>query len=253
MAITAVILNWNRAYNLKYIILPWLSKHPLITEIIVSHGRKKSIFNYESKHLHCMIVHRDDSELNHEYGLSRRYLAASKAKNDHILILDDDILVLSKTIDRLFQLYHRDVKILHGLYGRAVNQNYSYISCNIYGEVPLVLTRCVLQHKVYAELFLENKSIVEDIINKGMPYWNGEDIFMSLLVTKHTSRLPFAYKLPHINLIYSEFNGISSKFNKKNNVGNKLTHFEYRDFFTRSCIQRLELESIFDCWLKSKK
>ena len=68
---------------------------------------------------------------------------------------------------------------------------------------------------------------------------------MSLLITQETKRFPRAYKLPHINLFYSEFAGISAKFKKMPQDTNYLPHLEYRAFFTRSCIERLDLRDLF--------
>jgi len=250
MAITAILLNWNRAFNLKHIILPLLSRHPLINEIIISHGKSSSMFDYESPH--CKIVHRDDVDNNEKYGLSLRFLALSSAKNDQVLILDDDLFVFSESISRLSQYYLTDPMIIHGLFGRTVNNKYQYHYTNwLYGYVPIVLTKCMILNKCYGELFLERAVMMKDILNKGDPYWNGEDIFMSLLMVDRMGRLPCAYKLPYVNLSYSEFYGISSKwrgfFNKK--PMDTLPHEIYRKLFTQTCIERLELQPIMNSWL----
>jgi hypothetical protein len=250
MAITAILLNWNRAFNLKQIILPLLSRHPLINEIIISHGKSSSMFDYESPY--CQIVHRDDVFNNQTYGLSCRFLAMMEAKNDQVLILDDDLLVFSKSISRLSQYYLTDPMIIHGLFGRSVNNNYQYCYTDwLYGYVPIVLTKCMILNKCYGELFLERADMMKDILNKGDPYWNGEDIFMSLVTTHKTNKLPCAYRLPYLNLIYSELNGISSSwrgFFVKKKPGT-LSHGEYRKLFTQTCIERLELQSIMNKWL----
>ena len=54
--ISAVILNWERPYNLKHIILPLLEQCSQIDEIIISHGKLDTAFDYESER--CRMVHR---------------------------------------------------------------------------------------------------------------------------------------------------------------------------------------------------
>jgi hypothetical protein len=249
--ITAILLNWNRPFNLKYIILPKLARHPLIDEIIISHGREDSMFDYENRH--CRIIHRNDSANNENYGLSRRFLAMIGSKNDQVLILDDDLVVLSKTITFLSQCYQREPTLIHGLFGRAVNTNYEYEFTWVYGIAPLILTRCMMINKSYADVFFENTKIVEGLLAKGQPNWNGEDIFMSLVVAKRRGKLSRAYRLPYINLLYSELNGISFNlglFFTKRKIG-VLPHKKYRKVFTKTCIERLELQPIMNDWINS--
>ena len=47
--ISLIILNWKRSNNIEKHILPYLEDNLIIDEIIISHGRKESIFHYESK------------------------------------------------------------------------------------------------------------------------------------------------------------------------------------------------------------
>ena len=47
--ISLIILNWKRPNNIEKHILPYLEDNRIIDEIIISHGRKESIFHYKSK------------------------------------------------------------------------------------------------------------------------------------------------------------------------------------------------------------
>ncbi len=88
--ISAVILNWERPYKLKHIILPILAQCPQIDEIIISYGKLDTAFDYESER--CRMVHRRDyGDIDRRYGMARRFLAYEDATNEVILSLDDDI------------------------------------------------------------------------------------------------------------------------------------------------------------------
>ena len=96
MSVSAVILNWNRPSWLRRVILPLLARHPLVDEICISHGRERTCFAFESTH--CDIIHRRDWDLNDRYGLALRFVAAREAKNEAVLILDDDLVVAGRSI-----------------------------------------------------------------------------------------------------------------------------------------------------------
>ena len=82
--ISLIILNWKRPTNIKDKILPYIENNYLIDEIIISHGREDTIFEYQSPVKN--IIHRDDSELNNTFGLSLRFLAALTSKNKFIIV-----------------------------------------------------------------------------------------------------------------------------------------------------------------------
>ena len=238
MTTTAIILNYNRPFNLKHIILPRLCRHPEISEVIISHGKKNTKFHYESQH--CNVVNRIDTDNNKDYGLSLRFLAMLSARNDKILLLDDDLFVFQQTITKLVDAFNKDSAKIHGLFGRKIDENYNYIMHNAYGAQPIILTRCMVLHKKYADIFMQEQQLMQDILPKGVPLWNGEDIFVSLLAMRQNQRANLAYRLPYINLLYSELNGISTKY--RNN--NTLSHKDYRRLFAEVCIKRLELQGL---------
>ena len=66
-----------------------MTKYELIDEIIISHGREDTYFEFD----HPKIVNRKDwGEINEYYGLSCRrfFKTASEASNEIILMIDDD-------------------------------------------------------------------------------------------------------------------------------------------------------------------
>ena len=114
-----------------------------------------------------------------------------------VLILDDDLVVPRRSITALNSFFDRSPYALHGIFGRRISPAYEY-SYDGYerGETPVVLTRCLMMHRSYASVFLEAEPSVADLITRGSPKWNGEDIFLSLLSIRETGALPRAYDLP---------------------------------------------------------
>ncbi len=191
--ISVVLLNWKRPDNIKNQILPSLVKYRLINEIIISHGIRETQFDYESEH--CQMVHRNDEENNKIYGLALRFLSAQSAKNDIVLILDDDLLPPEKTIEKLYHSFQLQPDRLHGIWGRKPDYYHNYNYKNVYGEVLISLTKCLLMPKQLATEFFNYQHLVLDLVKNHTPLWNGEDIFLSLVSIVVFGNLPFAYRL----------------------------------------------------------
>ena len=247
MSVSAVILNWNRPVWLRRVILPLLARHPLVDEIHVSHGREKTCFSYKSRH--CEIIHRHDWDLNDRYGLALRFVAAREARNDAVLIVDDDLVVPRPSITALKCFFDDAPYTLHGIFGRRISPAYEY-SYDGYerGETPVVLTRCLMMHRSYADLFLESEPSAAELITRGSPKWNGEDIFLSLLSIRETGTLPRAYDLPFKNVWRMHRGGIS-RMGVPQGDPEKMAHRAYRSWFTREAVQLLGVQAQVDEYL----
>ena len=69
--ISVVIMNWLRPDILQNYILKDMVNYDLVDEIILSHGREDTYFEFD----HPKIVNRKDwGDVNNYYGLSRRFL-----------------------------------------------------------------------------------------------------------------------------------------------------------------------------------
>lgn len=204
MSISVIILNFNRPEYIKYNIIPALNKINLIDEIIISHGREETFFTTNCskvKHL------KHWGKYNQMYGLALRFISAQEAKNNDIIIMDDDIIPPEKTILTLHDMYKKDKERIYGIYGRYLDEKNEYVIDNVFGEVPIVLTRFLLTHKEFCTYFLENFRLIENsLIKESKPYWNGEDILFSLLSIKKYGKLPKAVDLKHHNRIANYFN-----------------------------------------------
>jgi len=228
--LSVVILNYNRPYNLKNYIIPYLEKNKLVDEIIISHGKEKTAFDNDKGKIKNL---QHWGEMNKEYGLTLRFLSALESKNEHILIMDDDIIPTHETIRFLKDKIEEEENI-HGIYGRDINQKGEYIKSNVFGSVPMVLTRCLITTKSMCHYFISRfRSYEDEIISKSKPYWNGEDIVFNLLAIKKYNKLPKAYNLSHSNFLgdYLSFNGVSFDTN----------HDSYRKKLSQNIINKLNI------------
>ena len=231
--VSAVIPNWDRAYNLKHVILPLLEQCPHVDEIIISHGRPETTFDYAGER--CRIVHRRDHDAAREYGLARRFLAAAEARNDVVLSLDDDIIVPAASVAALYDGFARDPDVIHSLYGRDPDKSGGYCDYARFGDVTYALTGAALLPKRLAAAFFDYAPLVEALVRaKSEPLWNGEDLFLSLVALKRNWRLNRAYPLPRIEL-QSGGEGAPSM------VSAWAAHLAYRSLLSRHAIAALHV------------
>jgi hypothetical protein len=248
VSVSVVILNWNRPVWLRRVILPLLARHPLVDEIQVSHGREPACFSYKSRH--CDIIHRRDWRLNDRYGLALRFVAAREAKNEAVLIVDDDLVVLPRSITSLKSFFDQAPFTLHGLFGRRIGPDYEYSYEGWErGETPIVLTRCLMMHRSYADVFLEAEPSAAELIKRGLPKWNGEDIFLSLLSIRESGTLPRAYDLPFKN-VWRMHRGSISRTEAPQSDPEKMDHRSYRTWFTREAVELLGVQAHLEPYLK---
>jgi len=237
MNVSVIILNYSRPKYVPYIVSQ-ISKIDEIDQIIISNGKKESSLSNSdfkdfprSKDLklldHC-------GEMNKEYGLTLRFLSALEAKNDYVMIMDDDIIPSAEMVKILAWKVRQEPDIIHGVYGRDVKDDgYSYE--NVFGQVPIVLTRCLMTTKSKCQYFMDNfRSYETEQIKKAKPYWNGEDILFSLLSISATGEMNRSYDLPHNNRVFNYLN-----IGESISVGG--VHISYRKELSKNFIQKMKL------------
>ena len=206
MKISAVILNRKRPCNLEHVILPALEKYSCVDEIIISHCKEETTFEYESGH--CRVVHRHDHVENHrEYGMGCRFLAGKNACNDVILLLDDDVIMPESSLLALCDEFTRDPDVIHSLYGRNPGRQLSYSARRCHGEVTYALAGAALLSKRLAGLFFEYAPLVAGLVraeSKQWPFCGEEDLFMSLVAVRINRRLNRAHPFPRVELRVSD-------------------------------------------------
>ena len=194
---TVSLLNWKRKKNAIQIINKLIS-FELIDEIIVSNGNIKTAITPEDYNQTDKVKLFDDSEYNNIYGLELRFLNGIRAKNENIVIMDDDILVNEIDFNMLVDLYKNDKDRIIGIFGRNIEKEYDPI--HRYGEVDMALTRLLLVQKKMCKLFFVCKPLIEDFYKKGIPYGNGEDIFFSFIANIYFNKKTYCLKTKIENL-----------------------------------------------------
>lgn len=228
MKLSIVILNFNRPSFIKKEIIPALQKNNYVDEIIISHGKKETAFSVEGTK-----NYKDWGEPNEKYGLTLRFLTACKAKNKHVIIMDDDIIPSDNAIKFLFEKIKEDERV-YGIYGRNITSGYS--STNYFGKVHVVLTRCLITTKEMCNYFIENfRKFEDDNIKNSKPYWNGEDILFSLLSIEKYKKVPISYDLNH-------YNRTTNYFNFSNSISLTKNHLLYRKQITDIFLKKIKLD-----------
>ena len=212
---SVILLNWKRPHNVIQIIKT-IHNYPSITEIIISNGHPNTILTF---HEFNKVQSLDDSVNNQYYGLDLRFLRGSNAKNNKLIIMDDDILIDHNNLTKLLSHYEKNPNTIVGIEGRNMEDERHY------GKTPwksdicdIVLTRLLVCDKVLCELFFRCKPLVENIYKEGIPYGNGEDICLSFIAK-------LFYNIKHHIIINSVYT-INLPSNDSINSNN--THLSYR-------------------------
>lgn len=241
MSVSAVVLNFNRPEYIRDYIQWSLLKDPNVNEIVISNGKEETDLSLEKQislegsHFIKNLQHW--GKPNEEYGLTLRFLSALEAKNEYVLIMDDDIIPEKETVQFLLDRVKEEPDIIHGFYGRSLpGMEYSYE--NVFGEVPIVLTRCLMTTKTKCQFFIDNFRFYEnDRIKASKPYWNGEDILFSLMSVQNTGKMNKAYDLPHTNRVWNYLN-----LSESISVGGG--HDEYRKKLSKELVETMALKDV---------
>lgn len=237
MSVTAVILNFNRPGYLKHII----KEIKCVDEIIISNGKKKTslitsdFMKYPPNYIKILDHY---GEKNTEYGLTLRFLSALEASNEYVLIMDDDIIPSKKTISFLLEKIKKEPDVIHGIYGRSFDEKGEYSYENLFGEVPIILTRCMITTREKCKYFMDNFRFFEtDLIKNSKPYWNGEDMLFSLLSIQCTGKMNHAYDLEHTNRVWNYLN-----LSESISVGED--HNLYRKELSKQILENMSLKDL---------
>ena len=231
--ISVVILNWKRPDNIKNDILPKIINYNLVSEVIISHGRSETYFQTPDIK---MVKHYKDENLNSNLGVSLRFLRSCNAKNECILILDDDRLPSEEYVNKMYELFQKDKNVIIGSVERYVSPSigYSNNKRNIENENKIVLTQILMTNKKMCKDFMNEKDKMNDLALKAKPVWNGEDILFNLIYIKNYNKSPIHLEPINKDVILLKNNDAICK-----NTG----HYEYRRKFSKTALERYEINT----------
>lgn len=250
MKADVVILNWERQQHLRDYMIPVLLGCPEIGNIIISHGKRETYFDYPDERVICL----DHSEANGSLGLALRFNCHEHLTAEAMMILDDDQFITPAHVRQLVEAYRAKPDHIHGYDARYVFRTrtglvyarmrhlYKYIldpvfRSHFFGERPkpvITLTKTLIAPATAAKLFCENQHLVEEFVRvNSKPLWNGEDIFFNLVFLAKTGKRPVIHKpCEKLRETAQAATGISSQ---------KGFHYHYRSAFVRHAAQALQI------------
>uniref|UniRef100_A0A383W3N8 Glycosyl transferase 64 domain-containing protein n=1 Tax=Tetradesmus obliquus TaxID=3088 RepID=A0A383W3N8_TETOB len=190
---SVVIMNWSRPENTKKIAETYTTDpayEPYVAEVVVLHLKPDAFFELNNP----KVKHYVDYTANDKYGLAVRFIGCLLASEGEVLIQDDDALVRPHGMKDLLAARAAGAPgQLVGFRGRTWNrlQEPQYHPKEpLPGLHPIVLTIAMATPKAMCAAFFKYAPAVEDLVADAKPYWNGEDIFLSLVSYKLTCVMP---------------------------------------------------------------
>jgi len=180
--ITVVLCNYERPHNLEKII-PVLQGYKNINEIIVTHAKKNTYKDFKG----CINL----QNFKEKYGATERFFAASRAKNDFILFVDDDHLPSEDLVKRLLIEIIKDPKCIYGPYKRGCQQD-GYIMNPSKENYNVILTCILMTSKEILMNYLSNFSSYSKKLEKTKG--NGEDITFNMNFIQNFNKKPVMIK-----------------------------------------------------------
>ena len=178
--ITAVMLNWKRPDNVREIVSRWRDSR-FVDEVLIWDN------SGELEPLDGATVVRCSQNMT----FNPRFAMAALARNDCILMQDDDLVTRDEHLARLYSSWQSDPDVIHGVFGRHPRVDGSYaenVNCQE-AEVAVVLTRLMMFHRRYAAEFFRALPAFAEIQDGYEPRGNGEDLVLNYAVRKITGRL----------------------------------------------------------------
>ena len=179
-------MNHGRPRNIQETsLLPTMLEHELITEVLLLHSNPPTAFHYE----HPKVRNINATLENAKMGLSLRFwFCGTEATNEWVILVDDDMLIPRETFDSITNEFAQNTHRIVGIFGRTwsywMHQGIignGYNTRRIKGEAEVVLTKLMIMERDICPYFHRYSHLMDDIVADSVPFWNGEDIFMSLV------------------------------------------------------------------------
>lgn len=150
---------------------------------------------------HPRVRHIVDFAADARHGLASRFLACLRARFPHVVLQDDDVLLSEAALRALVEARARAPRApLVGFFGRGWGgaQQPGYVMAEVPpGRAPIALTVGVLASRPLCAAFFDHAPLVEGFVRgHSTPYWNGEDIFMSLVGWREAGEQPLIIRPP---------------------------------------------------------
>lgn len=182
-----IMLNYKRPDN-SIKIINAVKTFKYIDEIIISNGNLDTAINNTSLDTgnslndEKVVIYDDFNRLNSVYSLDLRFISALRAKNENIIVIDDDVYITEDELYKIVTEYNKNTRRIVGKWARNIHKGvYEYKDVN--SNCDIVLTKLLICKRNLLSLFFICKPLIEHIYKNGIPYGNGEDIFFSFIVS----------------------------------------------------------------------
>ena len=237
--VSIIILVYDRNHNLKKSI-PYLNKIPIIDEIIIANG--KDSLDLIDNNIYKKVINLNDIENNSKYYTLRRFYLGQYAKNDIIIMLDDDVIPSKELIYNMISHYNVDNNNIYGPVKRCCYNDGYYCNrndclqlfhkCKLFDNYNLILTGLTLIPKKImnnvSKNFKKHKKYFKNVVdNKG----NGEDILFNYVFRTIYKKKPVYVEGSWKNLDFSNGYSTGSQigFNIRSNLCKKLNFNKFKN------------------------
>ena len=222
--ITLIMLSWKRVDNLIKAIETEFDGE-LISEVIVWNNNKDVDLRGKLPKNVRLI------QSNEDFGMRTRFGAALFAKNDCILLHDDDMVLPKLTIQNLYDEWELDNEIMYGLNGRIPKADNTYGKSVKEGKTHIVIGRTMLLKRTYCVDFFQIERDLEAQPNHSAPQGH-EDILMSYFVMSKSGRLN--------EILYSRYEDLPAP----HAICDRDNHYEQRTEFMQDCQKYFEIDKV---------
>ena len=179
------------------------------------------------------------------WGMLGRFKFALLARNEQVLIQDDDQFLQPTAIERMLQARAEDEDRLVCYFGREIANpdggdalHYELVDPPAPLRVPICLTKVLLTDRRFLLRAVQYAPLMEDLAMTAHPYWNGEDIWHSLTAFQATGKLHTLLSIDRDTYrVLSERDGIGDLRTYEDGFN----HANYRAEFVRAAVPRLNL------------
>ena len=240
--ISLVVMNYMRPENVK-LLASKMSDYRNVDEFIVWNNHPDNVPDIAWTES-LTLINSPETHFMAKWGLLGRFKGCLLARNEWVVLQDDDQLLSEEAIERLVSAKMRLPDLITCYDARhAVNQDepgkVSYYAPRIDPpeRVPICTTQVLLTDRRYCLATIQQAPEMEDIGRRGIPYWNGEDILHSLVAQRLTGVAPLALpRPPGGQTPLPAHDGISTQ---KHTTG--FNHYHHRETVTREVATRLKL------------
>jgi hypothetical protein len=190
----SLLINTIRRHDNLLTLLNTQLEYRVIDEVIVmNNGLNTNIID----HPKLKIVNP-----SWDIGLRSRWILGALAKNNCLVVQDDDLIVSEDVVNTLYGHFLLDNDKTYGVYGRRLDPLGRYVTQQFYsGYVDIVLTRIACLNKRLIPFLLEAEQHILPSRYPTAQEWPGDDILLSYVSTSIYNKQPFAIPIAERNMV----------------------------------------------------